>query len=86
MRVSCAFGSLQDEMLAYTYTSFSQGRGGSKSRACCTQSSVPARAALITLPLIDAAPLANIWPRAQEPQATDLVEDASRAEREERHT
>ena len=38
------------------------------------------------LPLIDAAPLAGFWPRAQEPQTTDLVEDASRAEREERHT
>ena len=38
------------------------------------------------LPLIDAVPLAVIWPRAQEPQTTDLVEDASRAEREERHT
>ena len=37
------------------------------------------------LPLIDAAPLAG-WPRAQEPQTTDLVEDASRAEREERCT
>jgi hypothetical protein len=31
-----------------------------------------------------AAPLADFWPRAQEPQTTDLVEDASRAEREER--
>ena len=72
-------------MLAYTYTSFSQGRGGSKSRACCS-SVFAARAALITLPLIDAAPLAAIWPRAQEPQTADLVEDASRAEREERHT
>ena len=39
------------------------------------------------LPLIDAAPLADFfWPRAQEPQTADLVEDASRAEREERHT
>ena len=28
------------------------------------------------------APLHKIWPRAQEPQTTDLVEDASRAERE----
>ena len=38
------------------------------------------------LPLIDADPLAVLWPRAREPQTADLVEDASRAEREERHT
>ena len=40
----------------------------------------------LSLPLIEAPPLAGFWPRAQEPQTTDPIEDASRAEREERRT
>ena len=76
--------SLEQE-LAYTHTSFlAQGAAPRKSRACCTHRAVFARCALLSLPLIEAPPLADIWPRAQEPQTTDLVEDASRAEREER--
>ncbi len=87
MRVSCAFGSLQElEMLAYTYTSFPKARRleiagvlHAQFCFCCTRCAD-------NTPIDRRGAARRIWPRAQEPQTTDLVADASRAEREERHT
>ena len=75
--------SLQE--LAYTHTSFSQA-AAARNRGRVARTVLFLHALRCSDPIDRRGAARHLWPRAQEPQTADLVEDASRAEREERHT